>query len=82
VSTVEQIEAAIRALPASERERLISDLPRLFPEVDGDAFWECIINEQRPRAALSRLLDQVEAAVNEDPAQFPETTDDEFKRRS
>jgi hypothetical protein len=48
MSTVEQIEAAIRALPAVERDRLARDLPKLFPEM----------------------------------ARFPETTDEEFKRRS
>lgn len=41
--TVEQIEAAIRSLPASERDGLIKDLPRLFPELDGDVAWERII---------------------------------------
>lgn len=82
VSTVEQIEAAIRALPAADRARLIRDLPMLFPEMDGDAAWDQLFNDARPRPALSRLLDEAEAAVHEDPAVFPETTDDEFKRRS
>lgn len=59
MSTVEQIEAAIRALPADERDRLVKDLPKLFPELDGDAAWERIILDDRPRPALSRLLDEV-----------------------
>ena len=82
MSTVEQIEAAIRSLPAGERDRLVKDLPKLFPEVDGDAAWERIIHDDRPRPAFSRLLDKVEAAVAETPAKYPKTTDDEFKRRS
>jgi hypothetical protein len=82
MSTVEQIEAAIRALPAPERDRLIRDLPKLFPELDGDAAWDRILRDERPRPALSRLVDEVDAAVREDPARFPETTDDEFKRQS
>ena len=82
MSTVEQIENAIRALPAGERARLMQDLPKLFPELDGDAAWDRIIQDTRPRPALSRLLDEVEVAVAEDPAKFPETSDDEFKRRS
>ena len=82
MSTVEQIEAAIRALPRHERDRLVKDLPVLFPELDGDAAWDRIIQDDRPRPALSRLLDEAAAAVAEDPAKYPETTDDEFKRRS
>ena len=81
MSTVEQIEKAIRALPAGERTRLMRNLPRLFPELDGDAVWERIIHDGRPRPALSRMLDEA-AAVCEDPAPYSETTDDEFKRRS
>lgn len=82
MSTVEQIEAAIRALPVGERDRLARDLPKLFPELDGDAAWDRLIHDPRPRPALSRLLDEAEAAVAEDPARYPETSDDEFKRRS
>jgi len=81
MSTVEQIEAAIRALPAQERNRLAKDLPKLFPEMDGDAAWERLIHDDRPRPALSRLLDEAEAVVHEDPVRFPKMTDDEFKRQ-
>ena len=82
MSTVEQIEAAIRSLPIGERERLARDLPKLFPEFDGDAAWDRLIHDPRSRPALSRLLDQAEAAVAEEPTRYPETSDDEFKRRS
>jgi hypothetical protein len=82
MSTAEQIAAAIRALPARERERLAKDLPKLFPEMDGDAAWERLIHAKDPRPALSHLLDDAEAVAHEDPARLPETTDDEFKRRS
>ena len=82
MSTVEQIEEAIRALPDRERDRLARDLPRLLPELDGDAAWDRIIRDERSRPAFSRLLDEVDAAVAENPARFPETTDDEFKRRT
>lgn len=60
MSTVEQIEAAIRSLPAGERDRLVKDLPKLFPELDGAAAWDRIIQDDRPRPAFSRLLDEVE----------------------
>jgi hypothetical protein len=36
MSTVEQIEAAIRAPSARERGRLAKGLPALFPELAGD----------------------------------------------
>lgn len=65
MSTVEQIEAAIRSLPAGERERLVKDLPKLIPELDGDAAWERIIHDDRPRPMLSRLLDQISAGQND-----------------
>jgi hypothetical protein len=58
MSTVEQIEAAIRSLPARERSRLVRNLPALFPELDGDTTWDRIIHDARPRPALSRLLDE------------------------
>ena len=82
MSTVEQIEAAIRALPAVERDRLVKDLPKLFPELDGDTAWERIISDDRPRPAQSRLLDEVDLAVAEGQTKYPSATDDEFKRRS
>ncbi|MDB6115654.1 MAG: hypothetical protein JWQ62_2599 [Lacunisphaera sp.] len=70
--TIEQIENDIRALPAEERARLMNDLPKLFPELDGDAAWDRIIHDDRPRPALSRLLDEVDAALAEDPAKYPD----------
>ena len=81
MSTVGEIEAAIRALPVRERDRLVKDLPKLLPELDGDALWDGIVRDGRPRLALSRLLDEAEIAVREDPARWPQTTDHEFKRR-
>ena len=68
MSTVEQIEKAIHALPAGERTRLMRDLPQLFPELDGDAVWERLIHDDRSRPALSRMLDEAAAAVCEAPA--------------
>lgn len=77
-----QIEAAIRALPARDRTRLVRDLPKLFPELDGDDAWDRLIRDSRARPDLSRLLDEAGRAVAEDPASLSETTDLELKRRS
>jgi hypothetical protein len=61
VSTAQEIEAAIRALPANEREKLVRDLPVILPELNGDFEWARIISDPRPRASLSALGDEIEA---------------------
>jgi len=53
MSTVAEIEAAIKALPPGERERLAEDLPSILPELRGDLVWQRIINDEQPRPALS-----------------------------
>jgi hypothetical protein len=58
VSTVQEIKNAIQDLSRAEREQLVAELPKLLPELDGDAEWERIIRDARPRLALSALLDQ------------------------
>lgn len=80
VSTVDEIEDAIRKLSAEERARLADSLPKLVPELDGDARWEAIIRDPRPRPALTKLGDEVDAAYRENPEQFPLMTDEEFDR--
>ena len=62
MNTVPEIEAAIKALPPSERERLAEDLPSILPELRGDLVWQRIVNDERPRPALSALGDQIEAS--------------------
>jgi hypothetical protein len=61
MSTVAEIEAAIRALPRAERERLAEDLPSILPELNGDAKWQRIITDARPRPALTALGDEIAA---------------------
>ena len=80
MSTVAEIEAAIKALPPNERERLAEDLPFIPPELRGDLVWQRIINDERPRPALSALGDQIEAAFKTQPAQFPEIKDSDFEK--
>lgn len=82
MSTLQEIEAAIQNLSPAERRQLIASLPILFPELDGDAAWECIVRDARPRPALSALLDEVEQACEHDPSAFLETSDAEFDRHS
>lgn len=81
MSTVAEIEAAIKALPPSERERLAEDLPSILPELRADLIWQRIINDERPRPALSSLGDEIEASFETTPEGFPEIKDSDFEKR-
>ena len=80
MSTVAEIEEAIKALPPSERERLAENLPSILPELRGDLVWQRIINDERPRSALSALGDQIEASFKTQPTYFPEIKDSDFDK--
>jgi hypothetical protein len=80
MNTVAEIEAAIRALPPAERERLADDLPSILPELNGDAKWQRIITSDRPRPGLSALGDEVAAQLKENPAAYSEIQDADFDR--
>ncbi|HEX3145698.1 MAG TPA: hypothetical protein VHQ64_17115 [Pyrinomonadaceae bacterium] len=82
MSTVAEIEEAIKALPPSERERLAEDMLSILPELRGDLIWQHIINDERPRASLSSLGDQIEAGFKTRPDQFPEIKDTDFEKRA
>jgi hypothetical protein len=82
VSTIQEIEAAIHALPPEEREQLAEDLPGLVPELDGDAAWERIIRDPRPRPAFSDLVDRIESEFQRNPVAFPEIQESDFDRHS
>jgi len=81
VSTVDEITAAIKGLSWKDREELIARLPEILP-LDGDAKWERMIRDQRPRPALSALGDEIEAELRRNPEAFPEITDADFERNS
>jgi hypothetical protein len=78
MSTVAEIEAAIRALPPREREKLADDLPSILPELNGDAKWQHIINDARPRPALTALGDEIAAQLKTNPSAFSELRDADF----
>jgi len=78
MSTVAEIEAAIRALPPAERERLAADLPSILPELNGDAKWHRINADERPRPALTALGDEIAAQLKTNPAAFSEMHDADF----
>ena len=63
MTTVEEIEHAIRALSPGERTRLANSLPALIPELDGDLLWEGIARDSAKRATLSTALDELGCGV-------------------
>ncbi len=79
MSTVAEIEAAIQALPPTERERLADDLPSILPELNGDARWQRITNDARPRPTLTALGDEIAAQLKTNPAAFREVRDGDLK---
>ena len=80
MSTVAQIEAAIRALPPKDREKLADDLPSILPELNGDVKWQRIITDERPRPTLSALGDEIAAQLKANPAAFSELRDADFEQ--
>jgi hypothetical protein len=82
VSTAQEIENAIRSLPPAEREKLVQHLPQLFPEFAGDEQWERIAQDDRPRPALTELLNRYEADLGKDPEKFPRVAEDDFDSRA
>ncbi|HWN94461.1 MAG TPA: hypothetical protein VNT99_05480 [Methylomirabilota bacterium] len=69
MSSLQEIESAIRELSEGDRAKLITDLPGLLPELDGDNVWRLIALDPRPHPKLSALIDQVDA----ERARHPET---------
>jgi hypothetical protein len=82
VSTLQEIEAAIRALPPKEREKLIQDLPAILPELNGDSEWQRIIQDPRPRRGLSALGDEIEAQLKSNSQTFADIQESDFDKHS
>ncbi len=80
MSTLEEIETAIRLLPPDETEKLLRDLPALFPELGGDAEWARIVHDAQPRPAFSKLIDQIESEHRRNLTVFPELQESDFDR--
>jgi hypothetical protein len=79
MSTAQEIEDAILSLPASERDKLLRHIPELFPEFAGDSEWNRIIQDERPRAQLTGLLNQYEAHLSATPDAFPTIAESDFE---
>jgi hypothetical protein len=55
------------------------DLPSILPELNGDAKWQRIVTDSRPRTALTALGDEIAAQMKTNPAAFCEIRDGDFK---
>ena len=82
MSTAQEIEDAIRALSPAERDKLVEHIPQLFPEFGGDAEWERIMQDERPRSSLTNLLNRYEADLDRDPEAFPKVAEGDFDART
>jgi hypothetical protein len=82
MSTVAEIEAAIKALPPRDRERLAEDLPSILPELSGDLKWQRIASDSRPRPALTALGDEIAEQFEKSPAAFSELREADFDKES
>ena len=78
MSTVAEIENAIRARSPAEREHLAEDLPSILPELDGDLKWQRLAHDPHPRPALSALGDEIAAQFEAHPTAFSELRDADF----
>ena len=81
MSTVAEIEAAIKALPSAERERLAEDLLSILPELNGDLKWHRLIHDDQPRPALTALGDEIAAQLKKNPASFSKMQDADFDKQ-
>ena len=81
VSTAQEIEEAIRALPPAERDKLLQHLPQIFPEFAGDLEWERIAQDERSRPKLTELLNRYEADLSDNAEKFPKIAESDFESR-
>ena len=78
MSSLQEIESAIGSLSHQDRVKLVQDLPSLLPEWEGELAWAKILNNPTPNIALSRMVDEVDAAYGRNPEIFPEIKDTDF----
>ena len=82
MSTAQEIEKAIRSLSPAERDKLLHQIPQIFPEFAGDSEWDRIARDERARSTLTDLLNRYEADLTENPETFPKVAEDDFESRA
>jgi hypothetical protein len=78
MSTAQEIENAIRSLSPAERTKLVQHIPQLFPEFGGEPEWERIADDDRPRPALTKLLNRYQADLTRDSEALPKIAEADF----
>jgi hypothetical protein len=61
VKSLLEIEEAIARLPSDVRRQLVQDLPAFCPDAFPADGWEAILRDNKPRPALTSLLDKLDA---------------------
>jgi hypothetical protein len=82
MSSLKEIETAIRGLSSGDRAKLVQDLPTLMPEWEGDLAWQRILHDPTPSSVLSSLADAVDAEYGRNPNAFPEIKGIDFEQNS
>jgi hypothetical protein len=80
MSSVREIETAIRALTKKEQRELLQNLHSFFAENEGDAEWARITNDPQPRPSLTALGDAVASRLRDNPASISEIRDEDFDK--
>ena len=78
MTTAQDIENAIRSLSPAERDKLVQHIPQLFPEFGDDSEWERIACDNRPRPALTELLNRYEADLSRNADALPKVAEGDF----
>jgi hypothetical protein len=76
-----EIEEAIARLPSDARRQLVQDMPALCPDAFPADGWETILQNDRPRPALTSLLDRLDAEHQQNPGQFPALNEDSLRSK-
>ena len=78
MTSLHEIENAIRMLSSEERGKLIHDLPSLLPELEGDIAWRHILDDTAPRPGFAALLDEMDSQYKKSMESFPEIKTKDF----
>lgn len=76
-----EIEQAIAKLPKKFQRQLVRDIPGICPDAFPARGWKTILNDAVPRAGLSFLLDDLDAAYKSNPGKFPALNEDSLSER-
>ena len=76
MTSLREIEEAISRLPTESKRELLRDLPELCADVFPPDGWDAILADERPRPALGKLVDELDASYRAKPEKFPVLNED------